>query len=438
MLQTKLETRSVTILRFGLSKTAFLLSGFLLVFAITALSWGEVHSFGNVPSFAAYPSAIIAGEGNQINFRILSSDKDVQYDILLKGRRIHLGDSSVFNLDIPFNDSFTYLILRGTKNWSTSAATLLIISPQMGKVDVNKPLSLFFHPTALPTNLYVFVNSSFGREGLKVFLNSKKIEDYRLSPIEDSAKMFEIPLKSIPNGICEVRAQLSLITDQILTATATLSYFLDKKPPKILGVNIAPQVIGPKNDIEVSVLATDQSNVKSVSINGIKATLKNGKWTAVLKEPFRDVTKSGYKALNLPITASDDFNNTTATSISTDVFVDVNPPRCQILPLSREHTYSIPKDQKTPLVTLNVKLWTDSSVAPTNVKVLLDGNDVGTTVKIERFGNHTLKVKAVNPINGKSTDCSYNFNVVEAKTIPFWTLVMFFSGTLILLLFTLH
>ena len=431
MSRTKSETRSETILRFGLfNKASLLIGSFLLVLTITALSWGEVHSFGNGSSFVVYPSAIIAGEGNQIKFRLLSSEKNVRYDILLRGRRIHLRDSSVFDLNIPFGDPFTYLILRGTKNWNTSAATLLILSPQMKKVDVSKPLSLSFQPLKLPTNLYVFVNSSFGRESLKVFLNSKKIGDFRLSPFEDSAKMFEIPLKGISDGIYEVKAYLSLITGQNLAATATLSYILDKAPPKILRVNVAPRTVGPKSDVQVSVLATDQSSVKSVSVNGVKATLKSGKWTAILKKPFSEVAKSGCKTLSLSITASDDFNNTMATSISTDVFVDVDPPHCQISPLNREHTYSLP-------VTLRVKLWTDSGVSPEKVKILLGDTLVGTAIKIKRLGNHTLKVKAVNPVNGKSNDCSYNFKVAEVQTTPFWVLVMFFIGTLVLLLFTL-
>ncbi len=431
MSRTKSETRSVIILRLGLSKVVLLVSVFLLALTMTALSWGEVHSFGNGPNFVVYPSTVVAGEGNQIKFRILSSDKNAQYDILLKNQEIHLRDSSVFDLDIPFDNSFTYLTIRGTKNWSTSTATLLVLSPKMKKVDVGKRLSIFFQPVALPTSLYVFTNSSFGRERLKIFLNSKEIGDYRLSPVEDSAKMFEIPIKSISSGIYKVEAQLSLITGQTLTAATTLRYILDKKPPKILGVDLASKIVGPKGSMQISVVATDQNGVKSVSVNDIEASLKNGKWVATLKNPFAEVDKSGSKILNLSIVATDAFNNVATTTRSTDVFVDVNPPYCQILPSSQDHTYSIP-------VTLNVKSWTDSGVLPTNVKVMLDGRRIKTPVKIVHPGDHILAMYAVNPVNGKNVNCVYKFRAVEPKSIPFWALVMFFVGTLVILLFTLQ
>ncbi len=430
MSRTKSETKSVTILRLGLSKATFLIGSFLLVLTMTALSWGEVHSFGNGPNFVIYPSAIVAGKGNQIKFKIISPEEDVQYDVLLKSQKIRLKNSDVFNLNIPFDNSFTYLTVKGIKDWSMSTATLLILSPHMSKVNTNKQLSIFLQPIKIPKNLYIFVNSSFGRESLKVFLNTNKVGDYQLSPTEDSAKMFEIPIENITNGIYEVKAQLSLITGQTITTATTLSYTLDKTPPKISNVDVTPKVVGPKGDLRISILATDQSAVRSVSINGVKATLKSGRWLVTLKKPFNKIAKSGYKILNLSIMVSDTFNNATTTSVSTDIFVDVNSPHCQVLPL--KHTYVTP-------TTVKVKLWTDSGVTPIDVKILYDGSPAGTTIRIDRVGEHILAVSAINPVNGKIINDHYKFKVVKSEApIPFWALVMFFVGTLVLLLFTLH
>ncbi len=323
MSRTKLETRSVTILRPGLSKVALFLACFLLALSATALSWGEAHSFGNGPSFVIYPSVVVAGKEGQIKLRIFSPEKGIQYDFSSKKQKVRLEDSNVFKLNVPLDNPFMYLTVKGVKDWNTSTATVLVLSTQMEKMITDKPLSIFIQPGAFPTNLYIFVNSAFGRENLKVFLNDKKIENYQFSPVKDCAKMFKIPIENASNGIYKVKAQLSLITGQLVSATLTG----DVTPPTISRIDVSPKIVDPKGNVKISVLAIDQSGVKSVRVNGIEATSSNnGTWVATLNKPFSGVTKSGTRILSLSITVSDTFGNATTAKMATKVHVIVPQP----------------------------------------------------------------------------------------------------------------
>lgn len=453
MSQTKLEMQlEITHLH---GNSDMLKPRLLLILALVLLligtAWGQscVRSIGSGPSFGVYPAIVIAGPDGHFQFSIVSRNPSTEYEVLLNGRKVILhGKIKKIRSEIPFGKLYSYLVVKSIGRWESSSATVLVLSPNLKKINVDKEISMLVIPQVFgyksteSGTLVAVLNAGFGRKNLEISLDNATLVAVKLSPISNFPKVFEARFNTekLANGKHLLRARLFLITGEKVVATTTI--FVQKyfAPPVIQSLEISPKVVAPQRvTFMVSVVVKDKTEIKSVEIDGVAAKRKDGKWEASIPENFSKVKESGTTKLNFQVKATNIFNKSSEATFSKKICVDVNPPRIKIESRvkSVNNSYVLSKSE-LPLV-LKVIATTDSGVKPT-VIVKLDGISAGTRVRISEYGMHTLTVNATNPVNGLSNTIKYKFvlNPLPSLTMPTWWLIGIFASIIALLLFTIY
>gem|GEM_PF-1810242 len=207
------------------------------------------------------------------------------------------------------------------------------------------------------------------------------------------------------------------------TLRKTYMVGFDNTPPTIESITL-PATKGPSQSATVIVKVTDTGiGIKSVKVNDVKATYSNGKYQAVLKTP--ELSKSGYWTVK--VVAKDWLGN--QSQKDKKIYIDARSPQitCSLFPNNhyRNGTYWTKGGRSYVPFYINVVVKTDSGVEPIATCTLKKDQPEsspsmifnGATL-VTKSGVYTLKCEALNPINGKSTECAKEYRLGFDGTPP--------------------
>ena len=308
------------------------------------------------------------------------------------------------------------LLVRATDDIGTTATDEVNVS-----VDSNSPLLNVLSPTSgLPVDVNpgesVFVDIEYSEanpENITVALNSngstlvtETISGLSSGYATESAELI-IP-STAPSGDYNTSVTMTDAAQNTATVTETSSVSVISEAPSITSVSVSPELVAPGDDLTVSVTASDDQGVASVTADGFELTQQSGDtWEGVISAS----SNNGVQEVDIEVTDED--GQTASTSGTYEV--DATAPTFDSVSLSE--TLVGAGDSLTITVFASdsngVSSVTADGVALTQQG---DGSWTGSLTAASSEGTTSVNVEAADSLgNTETTSVSYTVDATPPQ-----------------------
>lgn len=254
---------------------------FFVLFLVSILSFTEaanlVRSSGSGPAFEISPAVVFANVDGQFQIGGFSeSGTSISLSAYFNGViKDTLDKQWTFTFTLPSTVLYSYVVFESHEGYLTSIATALVLSYDLKQG--NEDFQFFPNYKGYMRgneDVYVISEPEYGRESISLFLDGQKISQWKISPFDNSPKIFKtsVDTTKLKDGFHLFSTEENLITGQIISSNSRIG--IDNRGPEV--ISFLGQDIFLSGKYEITVKATGTIPLKEVSLyvkNGIQNSL---------------------------------------------------------------------------------------------------------------------------------------------------------------------